>query len=190
VNCHPRRALLSCGFPTERSDLLAWHKKEPRSAARHGDPDAAIARYLEELRQASVQGAAPPAASLNGLGDAYLDKGDLDSAVDHFRQSAESYAREGMYDNAIACCKKIRRYQPADEESGLLLGRYYGAKGLRADAARELESYADRKDRAGQRKEAILALSDLVKIAPDRTLVRVKHARMYSENWQRDAAVE
>ena len=158
--------------------------------ARHGDPDEAIARYLEELRQASVQGAAPPAASLNGLGDAYLDKGDLDSAVDHYRQSAEAYAREGMYDNAIACCKKIRRYAPADEESGLLLGRYYGAKGLRADAARELESYADRKDRTGQRKDAILALADLVKIAPDRTLVREKLARLYAENGQRDAAVE
>lgn len=158
--------------------------------ARHGNPDEAIARYLEELRQANVQGAGPPAASLNGLGDAYLDKGDLDSAVDHYRQSAEAYAREGMYDNAIACCKKIRRYAPADEESGLLLGRYYGAKGLRADAARELESYADRKDRAGRRKDAILALAELVKIAPDRTLVREKLARLYAENGQRDAAVE
>ncbi|HET9334767.1 MAG TPA: tetratricopeptide repeat protein [Gemmatimonadota bacterium] len=158
--------------------------------ARHGNPDEAIARYLEELRQANVQGAAPPAASLNGLGDAYLDKGDLDSAVDHYRQSAEAYAREGMYDNAIACCKKIQRYAPADEESGLLLGRYYGAKGLRADAARELESYADRKDRAGRRKDAILALAELVKIAPDRTLVREKLARLYAENGQRDAAVE
>ena len=158
--------------------------------ARHGNPDEAIARYLEELRQANVQGAGPPAASLNGLGDAYLDKGDLDSAVDHYRQSAEAYAHEGMYDNAIACCKKIRRYAPADEESGLLLGRYYGAKGLRADAARELESYADRKDRAGGRKDAILALAELVKIAPDRTLVREKLARLYAENGQRDAAVE
>lgn len=190
ANCQPYRALLSYRFPTERSDPLAWHKKETRGVARHGDPDEAIARYLEELRQASVQGAAPPAASLNGLGDAYLDKGDLDSAVDHYRQSAEAYAREGMYDNAIACCKKIRRYAPADEESGLLLGRYYGAKGLRADAARELESYADRKDRTGQRKDAILALADLVKIAPDRTLVREKLARLYAENGQRDAAVE
>ena len=77
-----------------------------------------------------------------------------------------------MYDNAIACCKKIRRYAPEHEEAGLLLGRYYGAKGLRADAARELEAYADRKDRGGQRKEAILALAELVKIAPVRTLLR------------------
>lgn len=176
--------------PPEEERFLAWHKKEKRGPTRHGDPDEAIARYLEELRQAGVQGAAQPASALNGLGDAYLDKGDLDSAVDHYRQSAEAYAREGMYDNAIACCKKIRRYAPQDEEAGLLLGRYYGAKGLRADAARELEAYADGKDRAGQRKEAILALAELVQIAPGRTHLRERLARLYSENGQRDAAVE
>jgi len=168
---------------------LAWFKKDRRGPARHENPDEAIARYLEDLRQADVQGTVQPASALNGLGDAYLDKGDLLSAVDHFRQSAEAYAREGMYDNAIACCKKIRRYAPDDENAGLLLGRYYAAKGLRADAARELESYADRKDRVGQWKDAITALSELVKIAPDRVLQREKLARLYAENGQRDAAV-
>ncbi|HYO47466.1 MAG TPA: hypothetical protein VEY33_12345, partial [Gemmatimonadota bacterium] len=169
---------------------LSWFKKNRRSPARHEDPDEAIARYLEELRQADVQGTAQPASALNGLGDAYLDKGDLMSAVDHYRQSAEAYAREGMYDNAIACCKKIRRYAPEDENSGLLLGRYYAAKGLRADAAREMEAYADRMDRAGQRKEAIAALADLVNLAPEKTLQREKLARLYAENGQRDAAVQ
>jgi len=176
--------------PPREERFLAWQKKERRGPTRHGDPDEAIARYLEELRQASVQGALQPASALNGLGDAYLDKGDLDSAIDHYRQSAEAYAREGMYDNAIACCKKIRRYAPENEQAGLLLGRYYGAKGLRADAARELEAYADRRDRAGERKEAIQALEELVKIAPARTLLREKLARLYAENDQRDAAVE
>lgn len=169
---------------------LSWFKKNRRSPSRHEDPDEAIARYLEELRQADVQGTAQPASALNGLGDAYLDKGDLMSAVDHYRQSAEAYAREGMYDNAIACCKKIRRYAPQDENSGLLLGRYYAAKGLRADAAREMEAYADRMDRAGQRKEAIAALADLVNLAPEKTLQREKLARLYAENGQRDAAVQ
>jgi tetratricopeptide (TPR) repeat protein len=168
---------------------LAWFKKDRRGPARHDNPDEAIARYLEELRQADVQGTAPPGSALNGLGDAYLDKGDVQSAVDHFRQSAEAFAREGMYDNAIACCKKLRRYAPDDEDVALLLGRYYGAKGLRADAARELEAFADRKDRTGQRKEAIEALSELVRIAPERVLQREKLARLYAENGQRDAAV-
>ena len=168
---------------------LAWFKKDKRGPARHENPDEAIARYLEELRQADVQGTPQPGSALNGLGDAYLDKGDLQSAVEHFRQSAEAFAREGMYDNAIACCKKIRRYAPEDENTGLFLGRYYAAKGLRADAARELEGFADRKERAGQRKEAIEALTDLVRIAPERVLQREKLARLYAENGQRDAAV-
>ncbi|MGH2981710.1 MAG: tetratricopeptide repeat protein [Solirubrobacterales bacterium] len=112
------------------------------------------------------------------------------SAVDHYRQSAEAYAREGMYDNAIACCRKIRRYAPDDENVGLLLGRFYAAKGLRADAARELEAFADHMDRGGQRKEAIAALADLVKLAPEKSLQREKLARLYAENDQRDAAVQ
>jgi tetratricopeptide (TPR) repeat protein len=168
---------------------LAWFKKDRRGPARHENPDEAIARYLEELRQADVQGTSQPGSALNGLGDAYLDKGDVQSAVDHFRQSAEAFAREGMYDNAIACCKKIRRYAPEDEAVALLLGRYYGAKGLRADAARELEAFADRRDRAGERKEAIEALAELLRIAPERVLQREKLARLYAENGQRDAAV-
>jgi tetratricopeptide (TPR) repeat protein len=112
------------------------------------------------------------------------------SAVDHYRQSAEAYAREGMYDNAIACCKKIRRYAAEDPKVGALLGRYYAAKGLRADAARELEAHADRMDRAGQPAEAIAALVELLALTPDATLQREKLARLYAENDRRDAAVE
>jgi tetratricopeptide (TPR) repeat protein len=169
---------------------LSWFKKEKHAAARHENPDDAIARYLEELRQADVQGIAQPASALNGLGDAYLDKGDIHSAVDHYRQSAEAYAREGMYDNAIACCKKIRRYAPENDSAALLLGRFYAAKGLRADAARELEAYADRVERSGQPKEAIAALADVVGLGLDKPLQREKLARLYAENGQRDAAVQ
>ena len=174
----------------EGANGLSWFKKEKHAASRHENADDAIARYLEELRQADVQGVAQPASALNGLGDAYLDKGDLHSAVDHYRQSAEAYAREGMYDNAIACCKKIRRYAPEDDEAALLLGRFYAAKGLRADAARELESYAERMERAGQPKEAIAALADVVGLGLDKPLQREKLARLYAENGQRDAAVQ
>ncbi|HJU87405.1 MAG TPA: tetratricopeptide repeat protein [Gemmatimonadota bacterium] len=176
--------------PRQRSERLSWFKKEKHAAARHENPDDAIARYLEELRQADVQGIAQPASALNGLGDAYLDKGDIHSAVDHYRQSAEAYAREGMYDNAIACCKKIRRYAPENDSAALLLGRFYAAKGLRADAARELEAYAERMERSGHPKEAISALADVVGLGLDKPLQRERLARLYAENGQRDAAVQ
>jgi len=169
---------------------LSWFKKERHAASRHENPDDAIARYLEELRQADVQGIAQPASALNGLGDAYLDKGDIHSAVDHYRQSAEAYAREGMYDNAIACCKKIRRYAPENDNAALLLGRFYAAKGLRADAARELEAYAERVERSGQPKEATAARAALVGLGLDTPLQREKLARLYAESGQRDAAVQ
>ena len=83
-----------------------------RRPTRHGDPDNAVAGYLEQLHQADVSGAAPPPAALNGLGDAYLDKEDPDSAADYWRQAAEAYAREGMHSSAIACLQKVRRHAP------------------------------------------------------------------------------
>lgn len=95
-----------------------------------------------------------------------------------------------MYDNAIACCKKIRRYAPDDPKVGALLARYYASKGLRADASRELEAHADRMDRSGQPAEAIAALGELLILTPENTLQREKLARLYAENGQRDAAVE
>lgn len=95
-----------------------------------------------------------------------------------------------MYDNAIACCKKIRRYAPENDDAALLLGRFYAAKGLRADAARELEAYAERMERAGQPKEAMAALADVVGLGLDKPLQREKLARLYAENGQRDAAVQ
>lgn len=112
------------------------------------------------------------------------------SAAEYFRQSAEAYAREGMYDNAIACCKKIRRYAPDEEDTSLMIGRYYAAKGLIADAAVELEAYADRMDREGRKKEAMDALAELVQLAPGRPLQRERLAKLHSEHGQRDAALE
>jgi len=95
-----------------------------------------------------------------------------------------------MYDNAIACCKKIRRYAADDEHASLLLGRYYAAKGLRADAARELDAYADRMERGGRKKEALEALTELVQLAPDKPHQREKLGRLHAERGQRDAALE
>jgi tetratricopeptide (TPR) repeat protein len=165
-----------------------WKKSSP-TPSRHADPDAAIAAYLEELHQAEVAGAATPAAALNGLGDAYLDRGDAISAIDYFRQAAEVYEREGMHDNAIACCRKIRRYAPDDPEVGLMLGRYYAAKGLRADAVTELGSYAAKQEGLGRRREAIEALREVTRLTPERPAPRERLGRLLAEEGQREEAL-
>jgi tetratricopeptide (TPR) repeat protein len=164
-------------------------KKRNTGPTRHQDPDVAIASYLEELRQAEVAGAPTPAAALNGLGDAHLDKGDAVSAIDYYRQAAEVYEREGMHDNAIACCKKIRRHAPGDMDVGLMLGRYYAAKGLRADAIGELETYADRHARSGHRRETIEVLREILRLDPERTGHREQLARHLTEEGRAEEAM-
>ena len=146
--------------------MSSFWKKSTGKPTRHTDPDEAIARYLEKLHQADVAGASPPASALNGLGDAYLDKDDVASAVDYYRQAAEIYAREGMHTNAIACLKKVRRHAVDEADAGLLLGRYYAAKKLIPDALAELEGFAERQKKVGDYNRAIEAMWEVVQLVP------------------------
>ncbi len=164
-----------------------WNK-ESRKPTRHGDPDEAIARYLEQIHQADVAGASPPASALNGLGDAYLDKNDVASAVDYYRQAAEIYAREGMHTNAIACLKKVRRHAVDEGDAGLLLGRYYAAKKLVPDALAELEGFAGRQEKAGNRKRAIEVLREAAQLVPNDPERRERLGDLLMEEGQTDAA--
>ncbi|MDX1623770.1 MAG: hypothetical protein R3199_07295 [Gemmatimonadota bacterium] len=170
--------------------MTPFWKKDTGEPSRHAEPDEAVAGYLDRLHEADASGNEPPAGVLNGLGDAYLDKGDIASAVDYWRQAAEAYAREGMHDNAIACCKKIRRNAPAEGNTALLIGRYYAAKGLEADAERELAGYAERKRRMGDRDEAILALEEIVAMGSDRPERREELAGLLLEKGLEEVAVE
>lgn len=169
--------------------MTAIWKNRPDLTLRHPDPDAAIADYLGRLQRAEVAGQTPPPSILNGLGDAHLDKGDVDSAVDYYRQAAEAYAQTGLHDNAIACCRKIRRHAPGDPRVGLLLGRYLAAKGLRADALAELEAFVDRQAGANPRKEAIDAIREIIRLAPDSGDRQEELARLLHEDGQKDAAL-
>lgn len=169
--------------------MTPFWKKGSEKPTRHGDPDEAVARYLEQLHQADVAGASPPASALNGLGDAYLDKGDVASAVDHYRQAAEVYAREGMHTNAIACLKKVRRHADEEGDVGLLLGRYYAAKKLVPDALAELEAYAERQQRMGYGKRAVEAMKEVVRIVPEDPSRRERLGDLLREEGQEAAAL-
>lgn len=168
--------------------MTAFWKKNA-TPARHEDPDAAMVEYTERLRQAEVSGAPPPAAALNGLGDVYLDREDIVTAVDYYRQAAEVYANEDMHDNAIACCKKVQRYRPDDPEVGLMLGRYYAAKGLTADARAQLEAYAKQARSAGNADRAIEAREEIVRITSGDPDPQERLAALYEASGRREEAI-
>lgn len=165
-----------------------WQRGGNRPS-RHLDPSAALSRYLEAIRRAEVTGLAPPPAALNGLGDAYLDLGDVTLAAEHHLQAAEGFAAEGLYDNAIACCRKVLRRVEGHSRAGLLLGRYYAAKGLKADALEVLVAMAERRRELGERREAVTAMEEVVRIAPDTARLRERLGRLLQEEGRREDAL-
>ncbi len=144
---------------------------------------------MEVIRRAEVAGLAPPPAALNGLGDAYLDLGDVTLANEHHLQAAEAFATEGLYDNAIACCRKVLRRSEDHSRAALLLGRYCAAKGLKAEALEVLGAIAERRGEAGEMGEALTAMQEVVRIAPDSARLRERLGRLLREAGRREDAL-
>ncbi len=165
-----------------------WHRGE-EPPARHADPDQAVARYLAAIRRAEVAGSPPPAAALNALGDAYVDLGDGTLAGDHHLQAAEAYAAESLWDNAVACCRKVLRRDPEHPRAALLLGRYCAAKGLKAEAVDVLRNLADGHHGAGRRREALAALEEVVRILPEDARLRERLGRLLHEEGHGEEAL-
>lgn len=166
-----------------------WHRRE-ESPTRHADPRGAVARYREAIRWAEATGAPPPAAALNGLGDAYLDLGDGTLASDQHLQAALAYAGESLWDNAVACCRKILRRVPDHPGAALLLGRCYAAKGLRAEAVEVLRNLAEESHGSGRGPEALAALQEVVRILPEDARLRERLGRLLHEQGRREEALE
>ncbi len=170
--------------------MTSFWKKSRREPTRHDDPDLAIERYQAEIEAAERAGTGPPPAALNAIGDAFLDKGDPVAAAERFRRAAEAYAGQGLHANAIACARKVRRYLPEDVGAGLLLGRLYAAKGLKADARAELARYAERQRALGKRDAALVALQEIVQLAPEDGEGCERLADALREDGRREPAID
>jgi tetratricopeptide (TPR) repeat protein len=73
----------------------------------------------------------------NELADIYLKTGQKAEAYDAFVRAVDEYTRVGLFNNAVAVCKKVLRVLPARSEMLVKLGFIRGKQGL----AREAESY-------------------------------------------------
>jgi len=73
----------------------------------------------------------------NELADLYLKTNQKNEAFDAFIRAADEYVRVGLFNNAVAVCKKVLRVLPARSESIAKLGFIRSRQGL----AREAESY-------------------------------------------------
>ena len=159
--------------------MIALRQRPARRPARHLDPQAALAGYLEVLRRGEGAGVAPSPSLLNAMGDAHLELGDDRSAEECYLRAAVGYAAEGLHDHAAACCRKILRREAHHVAAGLALGRTRAAKAQDAEALDILAAVAERCRRAGDVRGALAAQEEIVRIAPEDARARQRLARLH-----------
>lgn len=77
----------------------------------------------------------------NELGDIYFRAGDRVQAVSSFENAIENYEKMGLYNNAVAVCKKVLRIFPDRLITIYELGELKAKQGFDSDAAKHFSHY-------------------------------------------------
>ncbi|HLL83461.1 MAG TPA: tetratricopeptide repeat protein, partial [Longimicrobium sp.] len=147
----------------------------------------AIGAYRQILE--SPEGGEVDIALWNRIGDMHLRLNETEKAVEAYEAAVSAYVEVGLYNNAIALCRKILRLVPGRINTYRRLGQISAAKGFLADARQNFLEYADRMRRAGKLKESFEGLKEFADLSPDDTEVRRLLADQLLAHGERDEAV-
>lgn len=148
----------------------------------------AIGAYRQILE--SPEGGEVDIALWNRIGDMHLRLNETEKAVEAYEAAVSAYVEVGLYNNAIALCRKILRLVPGRINTYRRLGQISAAKGFLADARQNFLEYADRMRRAGKLKESFEGLKEFADLSPDDTEVRRLLADQLLAHGHRGEAVE
>jgi tetratricopeptide (TPR) repeat protein len=114
-------------------------------------------------------------------GDVHLKKGDTARAVSLYEKALDSYAKLGLYKNAVAIGKRALRLDPGLSDMYRQLGRIKLHEGLAAEALQDFTRYYEIKLKEGDLESAIAGLELACKASPhDQELSE----KLYSLHWQ------
>ncbi|HEX8362285.1 MAG TPA: hypothetical protein VF613_19360, partial [Longimicrobium sp.] len=148
----------------------------------------AIGAYRQILE--SPEGGEVDIALWNRIGDLHLRLNETEKAVDAYEAAVNAYVEVGLYNNAIALCRKILRLVPGRIATYRRLGQISAAKGFLADARQNFLEYADRMRRAGKLDESFAGLKEFADLSPDDVEVRRLLADQLLAHGHRSEAVE
>ncbi len=109
----------------------------------------------------------------NKLGDLYLKRGDVASAIEQYETAVTHYAEQGFPNNAIALCNKVLRNAPGRTHVYLKLAKLMMQRGFIAEAKQNLLEYAERMQKAGQIEDSFHALKEFADLSPDNEEIRL-----------------
>jgi tetratricopeptide (TPR) repeat protein len=148
----------------------------------------AIGTY-HELLEAS-EGGDVDIGIWNRIGDLHLRLNETELAIQAYESAVSAYVEVGLYNNAIALCRKVLRLVPGRAQTYLRLGQISAAKGFFADARQNFLEYADRMRKAGKVDAAFDALKEFADLSPDPADVRRLLADQFLAHGRREEAVE
>lgn len=163
-------------------------KDQARTAENRGQWTEAVVLYRQILED--TEGEETDIALWNRVGDLHLRLGETERAVDAYERAAGGYTESGLYNNAIALCRKILRLVPGRSAVYLKLGQISAAAGFLADARQNFLEYAQRMKRAGNLDASFDALKEFADLSPDDTEVRKLLADQLLSHGRKDQAVE
>jgi tetratricopeptide (TPR) repeat protein len=129
-------------------------------------------------------------ALYNKLGDLYLKRGNVASAVEQYEAAVNRYAEQGFPNNAIALCNKVLRNAPGRTHIYLKLATLMMQRGFVSEAKQNLLEYADRMQKAGQVEDAFNALKEFADLSPDNEEIRLLLAEQLKNAARTDEARE
>ncbi len=148
----------------------------------------AIGAYHELIEAA--EGGDVDIALWNRIGDLHLRLNETELAIQAYESAVTAYVDVGLFNNAIALCRKILRLVPGRAATYLRLGQISAAKGFFADARQNFLEYADRMRKAGKVDAAFDALKEFADLTPEPADVRRLLAEQFLSHGRRDEAVE
>jgi tetratricopeptide (TPR) repeat protein len=148
----------------------------------------AIGAYRQILE--SPDGGDIDIALWNRIGDLHLRLEETEKAVEAYEAAVNAYVEVGLYNNAIALCRKILRLVPGRVAIYRRLGQISAAKGFLADARQNFLEYADRMRRGGKLDESFEGLKEFAELSPDDVEVRRLLADQLVAHGRSEEAVE
>ncbi|HYH81866.1 MAG TPA: tetratricopeptide repeat protein [Longimicrobium sp.] len=163
-------------------------REQARAYEARGQWREAIAAFRELLE--APEGGDVDIGGWNRVGDLHLRVNETDQAVQAYEQAVNAYVDVGLYNNAIALCRKILRLVPGRAQTYLRLGQISAAKGFFADARQNFLEYAERMRKAGKLDASFAALKEFADLSPHPADVRRLLADQLLAHGRKDEAVE
>jgi tetratricopeptide (TPR) repeat protein len=147
----------------------------------------AIGIYRELLE---AEGGEADIGTYNKIGDLHLRLNETEQAVQSYESAVNAYVDVGLYNNAIALCRKIQRIVPGRASTYLRLGQISAAKGFFADARQNFLEYAERMRKAGKLDAAFAALKEFADLTPDPADIRRLLADQLLAHGRKEESIE